>query len=391
VIGPGDAIYTASDIVTSGQHFQRQPIAGPFAHTDANLSGGNPGNDGTVAFLADGRPIVAYNDDTTTFFRIFSGTGSQNNAANWLPRQTVGEGVLGRLASGPSGVVLLYDERSRLVARKLAGGAFDAPVEVAPGFRADPQLFQDPSGRLHATFKGSTGPSGGLDLRYRTSSDGVNWGPELLLATDAEAGLRTQIAAAADGRGFAVWDGRGVRAAALESAVPVPSDGGGSGGGSGGSGGGSSGAGGGSGSMPGPGPGLPVGPGGGAGSGGGSGGSTRGHGSHTTITVGGLEVTLVLPAGCVPAGQPIKLRVTSRQKRATARRSRLGRVRLRRVRFSLERMRLTDRRAAFKASFPSGGLAPGSRHTARARLTLRQLRRGGRTVRRTLSGPVTVC
>jgi hypothetical protein len=380
VIGPGDAIYTASNIITSGQHFQRQPVAGPFANTEAILSGTAP-NDGTVAFLGDGRPIVAFNDDTTTFFRIFSGSGSQNNAANWAATQTVGPGVLGRLASGPSGVFLLYDEPARLIVRKLVGGAFDAPVEVASGFHADPQLFQDPSGRLHAVYPGAPGgSSGGLDLRYRTSADGVSWGPELQLASNDEAGFRTQVAAAADGRGFAVWDGRGIRATALESAVPVPTSGGGSG------------------TPPSSAtPGLPVGPGTGGTSGGGGGGgpggsgTTRRPGSRTTITVGGLEVSLVLPASCVPAGQPIQLRVTARQKKAAARRSRLGRVRLRRVRFTLDRLRFTDRRPAFKASFPSRGMPSGSRHTANAQLTLRQLRRGGRTVRRTLSGEVAVC
>jgi hypothetical protein len=371
VIGPGDAIYTASHIITTGQHFQRQPLGGPFADNEANLSGGAPGNDGTVAFLADGRPIAAFNDDHTTFFRIYSGSGDQNSAANWLATQTVGPGVLGRLASGPSGVFLLYDEPSRLIARKLVGGAFDAPVEVASGFRADPQLFQDPSGRLHAVYPGGSA----TDLRYRISLDGVSWGPELLLAPDGANPFRTKIAAGADGRGFAVWQNGGIFAAALESAVPVPTGGGGS------SGGGGAGTGAGT-----------TGPSGGGGAGGTGGGATRPP-NRVTVRIGGLEITLVLPEGCVPAGRPVELRIIIRRARraryAGARRTRA--LRVRRVRFTVDRSRLTDRRPPFKASFSSRGMAAGSRHGASAQLTLSAQRRARHAAARTLSGEVEVC
>jgi hypothetical protein len=173
----------------------------------------------------------------------------------------------------------------------------------------------------------------------------------------------------------------------------------GGGGASGGSGGGSasgSGAGGGAGGAGGTG-------GGGSGGGGGGGGGATGSGAATAAiakaTVGGLQLTLMAPGSCVPAGQSVNLAVTSATKKAvttngsklaTVAARRKPRYKIKQVTFSLDTSKSVDKRAPFTAAFPSTGLAAGSRHSVGAAVALKKSgsRKG---IKKSLSGSISIC
>jgi hypothetical protein len=165
---------------------------------------------------------------------------------------------------------------------------------------------------------------------------------------------------------------------------------GGSGGGSGAGGGGAGGGGGGTG-------------GGSGGGGGGGGGGATGSGAATAAiakaTVGGLQLTLMAPGSCVPAGQSVNLAVTSATKKAvttngsklaTVAARRKPRYKIKQVTFSLDTSKSVDKRAPFTAAFPSTGLAAGSRHSVGAAVALKKS--GSRkAIKKSLSGSISIC
>lgn len=118
-----------------------------------------------------------------------------------------------------------------------------------------------------------------------------------------------------------------------------------------------------------------------------------------TTTTGGTTIKFTPPAGCVRAGTRYKLRVTSMRKKKISR-DRFGyvrRVRILRVDFAVDgETRATDKRAAFKATLRSVGMAPGG-HPLAARVLLQPLRTRGKQVlvgkkfRRALPSSVNVC
>lgn len=102
--------------------------------------------------------------------------------------------------------------------------------------------------------------------------------------------------------------------------------------------------------------------------------------TETTVTLGGTELSLATPKGCVTPPKRITARVTARNKHGISKKrfDFVRRVKILRANFYLDgRRRVTDKRAAFKAKLGSVGLTPG-RHTLTVRVRLRPLKAHGR-------------
>lgn len=244
-LGPGG--FSASVITTvhtGGVHYQAAPLAGPRVTTDARV-GENPGaqgigafDAGSIAFVDPLTPIVAMTDLNTVYFRRFGGGTAYNDLGAWSPLTPVGAGSEPRLAGtqdGKRGVHLLMkvgraNSRAQLVTRPYNGTGFASPVNVSEsGDPIFPDYFQDPSGRLHATWQNNHDDT----LRHRTSTTGKSWKPIERLATEkqtsGQAFYHETGAAARDGGGFVVWDnnnGGPVRAVQFGSTKPVGEGGG---------------------------------------------------------------------------------------------------------------------------------------------------------------------
>jgi hypothetical protein len=184
--------------------------------------------------------LAASSDLDSVRFSVYAGpltAAAVNTQASWV-RDLAVTGATGgatetSLAAGPGGTYLAYrrgpagDERARLHRWNAAARIFDAGREIQGGHPLDadvrePDLTQDPAGRLHVAWR--SGLRGGR-LRYRRSSDGgATFTAAANLALREPFG-RPEIAAGADGRGFAVWSGASsaVRVVPLDPR-PEPAD-----------------------------------------------------------------------------------------------------------------------------------------------------------------------
>jgi hypothetical protein len=166
--------------------------------------------------------VAATNDLDVVKYGVFDGSpftvAGVNSALNWEVDRTLGgaEGDNSETAlnSGPNGVFLSYEyfvaNDSRVGLRRFdsASNTFGAPTYVEGPDAIDdnslgyPDSFQDASGRLHVIWR--TLHSGGR-LRYRVSdTSGANFTPAANLAVQ-EGFHEPEVAAGADGKGFAVW------------------------------------------------------------------------------------------------------------------------------------------------------------------------------------------
>ena len=228
-LGPGPfSVSLVDDTKTYGVDFQAAPIAGGLPGK-ADVGAGLPqvnldklqGYDGTVAFLDPSTPVVAFSDLNESFYSVWAGSGEYNATAAWEAATSLGPGSDTRLASGQSGVYVLYRTGKpgsvRVVARRMNPGtrAFGTPVTVSEvGDPLAPDLFEDGSGRLHAVWERNVGDA----LRYRSSTDGAAWSAARTLDTTAGGKFGLRAATAPDGGGWAVWDGNGkgpIRAAVI--------------------------------------------------------------------------------------------------------------------------------------------------------------------------------
>ncbi len=245
VYGPGPRITALAETVTAGTAVQTAPVSGPQVTGEADLLDGISG-EGAIGLDAEQRPVAVFieqSDPHKTWWRKFTGpvsTANINNEANWSPpvllasTDQLPSGPA--MAGGPNGLFLFYEIPSAGgdigFVRKFTGSAFGPAVKVTEaGDLTDFDLHQDPSGRLHAIWDNVNGAS---PLRWSTSVDGVNWTAPVDIHRES-GHLGARVAAAADGRGFAVWDG-GSNAVAvpLEALPPGGGPGGGTGGGTGG-------------------------------------------------------------------------------------------------------------------------------------------------------------
>ncbi len=204
---------------TGGTVFQ----FGPYSPgTDANEQKANLAPDywyhGSVGLarphaksIYDARPVVTFDDLAHTAFARYVGSGafqSLNVAADWTKPRSLGKGVEGRLAGGPSGLLLLLRVHStkgdRYVVRKYTGATFGPSHKISPseGELAEGQLFQGDGGRLFAVWRRlASGPDA---LRYTSSGSGHKWSkPTTIAHANKIFNVRLGVGG---GRGLAVWD-----------------------------------------------------------------------------------------------------------------------------------------------------------------------------------------
>jgi hypothetical protein len=184
--------------------------------------------------------LAASSDLDAVRFAVYAGPATAaavNTQASWIRDQPVPGAATNStetsLASGPSGTFLAYrharlgDDRALLHRYDPVTRTVDAGREIQGADALDddvfgPDLAQDASGRLHAVWRSLR--RGGR-LRYRRSDDaGASFSAAGNLAA-SEAFHDPEVAAAADGTGFAVWkDGSGaVRVVELDP-QPEPAD-----------------------------------------------------------------------------------------------------------------------------------------------------------------------
>jgi hypothetical protein len=338
VFGPGDAI-TGSNTVGDGT-VQTMPLSGPPATTRAELYAGMPTPDqGSVAFGSTGLVHVGASSDKSSFSKYIG--GDANNAANWTAPAPLDGADATPMAGGPAGVIVVQltgqPGARTLVARKFDGNTFGPPVKVSEtGDPIFPDVYADPvTGKFHAVWIDNRQPN---QLKWSSSKDGVNWtAPATLISGDeADSMFNLQIAADGNDRGLVAWDANGnnlpLRAAHLEplvSSTPIKS-----------------------------------------------------------VNVNGNTITLFGPSACVAPGTPITLRVTSKTKRGLSPKKR---VKITIAVFSLDKKKVKDKKAAFKAKFQTTGLAPGSSHKLAAKVSLKPVVGKGKTKNKTLKGTLKIC
>jgi hypothetical protein len=231
-----------------------------------------------------------------------------------------------------------------LLARKWDGSNFSSPTTLSTDDPIEADLTTDSSGRFTAAWlENGVNPN---EIRVRSSSDGVTWDflSVVLRGQDVDSLFNTQVATAPDGQGFAVFDANAfngkITVTPLES-VPT---------------------------IVGPGGESPV---------------------LATTTVGDQELTFFGPGPCVQPPEKVTLRVTSKRKKKL---SPNKRVKVSQVVFSVDKKKVKDKKAAFKAKFSTAAFPRGSVHQVRAAVTLKPVKKGAfKNKKKTLKGRFNVC
>jgi hypothetical protein len=336
ILGPGAGISLVTDTVTGSTNFQRDASDGSSTGTGSSIGTDEYG--GTIG-LFGGQPVVAYWDFNAGVpnhvdFTAYKG-GDYNSASSWTPPAAVGPGSYTRIASGPSGLFLMYQDgqpgKEHYYVRKYTGTGFGAAVDISgqeSGYVNG--FFEDPSGRLHAVWRRNPG-----DLRYTTSLDGAHWSPVITVLSDSavfgQPGIR--LAAASDGKGWAAWDANSdsgpVKVAPLDYAGGAPGE--------------------------------------------------------TSITVGSDVITLKTPAACVPPGTiTAVLEVRSKKPKGHVV------VKVKKVDFYIDTKKAkTVTHAQFRAVLTITALKSKSKHFVRAHVFLKSHHGPQRT--RTITAPFVIC
>lgn len=375
ITGPGDTLSAVTNVETDGLKYQNTPIDGsapvvangPGAGTStvgsAVLSTDHLSN-GTVGLIDAATPLAAFTDASANAqFRRYDGNGDVNDVANWTPAVELGKIDFPKLAGGPKGLFLLGTSATgEILSRRFDGTTFGAPVGIgSQGSAPTLHAFQDAGGRLHVVFRRNQ--SDGLHLVHAVSDDGVAWrsGSVVIqnVATDGDIN-DTRIATAADHVGVAAWRAgqSEIRVAAVGPDVPtapkppvtqppvttVP--------------------------VTPPPPALrPV-----------------AAFKLTTATVAGGRVTLSSPRACVPVGTSFV--ATLSFKRSTRKGTRF--VKVTRVDFLVDgKRKKIDTRAPFRQRLTVRALKAGTKHTLRARATIKV--KTGRSPKKSISATFSVC
>jgi hypothetical protein len=151
-----------------------------------------------------------------------------NEAGCWSTAQDIDTGEIfagESLAGGPSGLFLYYEQgpagATQGVVRKFTGSGWGPAIPVtSTGYARPGDLTRDASGRLHVVWWNNAGADDGL-TQWRTSTDGVNWGPTVTINAAPDFARTLHVGAAPDGQGFAVWDS-GAPGGASDYLLAVP-------------------------------------------------------------------------------------------------------------------------------------------------------------------------
>ena len=292
--------------------------------------------------------VAAVNDLEVVKYGVYtSATGTVaaiNTIGNWSVDRTLSsaepDNSESALVTGPNGVMLTYlyfvanDSRVGLRRFDPATNTFGAPTYVEGSDAIDnnsldmPDSFQDPSGRVHLVWRSLY--DGGR-LRYRVSDTSGNTFTAAANLARAETFIDPEIAAGADGKGFATWtpggSGGAVRIVPIDPqaeppAAPAPPGGGST-----------------TTAPPTttPAPGTTPRP-------SGAGTTYAGPTRSAAVNVPGARITFGVPRGCVQPGQ--RFRVTLRWKRQRRKGNKF--VKVRRADFYIQARRVKiDRKAPF--------------------------------------------
>jgi hypothetical protein len=218
VDGPGNSVsfVNGGNPVLDFTNSSLAPLAPPIS-TPAQLTS-FPAVYGPAVGLWGNVPVVVYRDGVTLRWRQYKyGPGftclDLNVASCWLTAQEIDTGPFAApasLAGGPSGLFLYYEQgpagATQGVVRQFTGSGWGPAIPVTSiGYLRPGDLTQDASGRLHVVWYSNGGADAGL-TQWRTSTDGVNWGPTVTINAAPDFLQALHVGAAPDGQGFAVWD-----------------------------------------------------------------------------------------------------------------------------------------------------------------------------------------
>ena len=195
------SIGTISRSQTNGTTFQASG-AGQYTKRQALLGPGNQAYDGSLA-LDGTKPVAVFADNTgTSFIREWTGNGDVNDASTWTSASFAGSSP--RVTSGPAGIFVVFRDSlsgGNVLVQKVAGGVPVGAATKVSGAVSDAQIAEDTAGHLTV---GYIDPDG---VQMRSSTDGVNWTTQQLLAAAPEGGSlgALSIAATGDGGGFATY------------------------------------------------------------------------------------------------------------------------------------------------------------------------------------------
>jgi hypothetical protein len=221
------SVFTLGQLLGTSAPFQASGLgpgtATPTAELTPNVS---------ASFSVDGATLIAVlsSFDQISWTRyagpVPASPDTLNNAANWTPPAVIGPRAAAqletRVVSGPGGIYVGYAIQAAagsdaFVIRRFDGAGWGAPTTIATNVDA-PDLFEDPTGRLHAIWAGA----GGLHYRSTTNTSNTAWdAPQTVATGDNFAFARLAVNAA--GNGWATWAGNtGVKAIPLHGVYSGP-------------------------------------------------------------------------------------------------------------------------------------------------------------------------
>jgi hypothetical protein len=385
VPGPGTGVSTVTEQGGS-INYQRMPFPAISNPTVASFPGGSPSEAPSVALLPSGRPLVAWDHGVANdiVYRKYkasapapSGNGPPppaNVVGNWDPDAPAVQGRFPHVASGPNGLVLLYEAKSdfslRAVRLNTATETFtppEGPQTITPGTISESDLSANrTSGHFHSVWRAPG--ANGTEIRYSKSDAGTSWSAPVPILRGVPSTPHLQVSGAPDDSGWIAFEnGTNINVAPLEAIVDPPPGGGTP--------------------TPNPGSGTPN-P--------GSGNPNPGTGTAPSnpipggqVTVGNEVIQLFGPTTCVVPGQKVKLRVTSKRKKKLA--GNKGRSKITLATFYVDKVKKKDKKKAFQQSFKTDGFALGSKHKLGANLKLKQLSGKKKSYGKKLKGTFTMC
>jgi hypothetical protein len=347
-LGPGNTVSGAAKAT-----FQNMPVSGPGPADMASLDPGFLVLYAGFGVFNNSTPVLVQSDGDHLVFWRYSGSRNMNAASSWVGPTALdkpgadlsgaggGQGMAFVYVGGPSGGPHM------ILARKFDGANFGPATQISEsGDTIFPAIgAESAGGRFDAVWiDNSAQPN---EIRFASSTDGGGtWSPLRRLLAGAEGDDAFNFAVSgANGSGFVAWD-QNSNTGQVRVLPFTPTSGLSTGGGN---------------------PNQPV----------------------ATVTVGNEVVQFFAPTACVPSGQPVNLRVTSKAKKAIA--GNKGRSKILQVLFKLDKKQKTDKKAAFKASFPTKGFKKGSNHKIAAKVDLRQILSPHKRFTKTLRASVSIC
>jgi hypothetical protein len=295
------------------------------------------------------------------YFYTFKGPGPPTSQSNWEGPISIGKGDETKLAGGAGGVYLVsqdYNGGSEPTAvdlRKFSGGNFGAPLTLANDSSADlfagGAIAESPSGHLDVAWPGVRSGDKAFVMRLFSSNDGVNFSETDIAHLGSAYGINdnAQLAITDSGAGWLTYsDEHGLQMADTAAITPAEPE-----------------------KQP----------------------TYKGKEKTTGTKVGGYELTLRLPQGCLEQNQPFYAGAGKRVRHKVAKAVH-SKLTLKSATFTFDGKKLkTLKKKPLKLLIDPGSLPAGSVHTVKVKITAVTRGHGKKPkkVVRTLKGTVTIC